>query len=268
MGAVNEFKMADQTQVVGLSGVRRIVLVLSGKGGVGKSTVTTQLAHCLVDAGKRVGVLDLDLCGPSIPHLFGVEGKEVLKVSDGWLPVYTDPTRALGIMSIGFLLGTADDSVVWRGPKKKSMITQFVSNVVWGGLDCLVIDTPPGTSDEHIAVIESLQAFSPDGAIVVTTPQGVSASDVRKEIAFCKKTKLPVVGVVENMSGFVCPHCTECTNIFSTGGGESLAQLTGVPFLGRIPIDPTLYNGDMKLAVCRDSAVYRAMCDVVTKLQL
>ena len=260
-------KMADPVadkNEVGLSGVRHILLILSGKGGVGKSTVASQLARCLVDAGKRVGVLDLDLCGPSIPHLFGVEGREVLQISGGWLPVYTDSTRALGVMSIGFLLSNADDSVVWRGPKKKSMITQFVSNVVWGSLDYLIIDTPPGTSDEHIAVVESLQSFHPDGAVVVTTPQGVSASDVRKEISFCKKTKLPIVGLIENMSGFVCPHCKECTNIFSTGGGESLAQLTGVPFLGRIPIDPTLYSEDISPA----SGVYRALCDVVSKLSL
>jgi len=220
--------------------VKHIILVLSGKGGVGKSTVSSQLAQCFVLAGKKVGLLDIDLCGPSIPRLMGLEGKVVHKSSSGWVPVYSDLSQNLAVMSIQFLLDDRDTPIVWRGPKKTSMIQKFVEEVCWGSLDYLVIDTPPGTSDEHIAVCESLKKYSPDGAVLVTTPQQVSLSDVRKEISFCHKIGLPILGIFENMSGYVCPHCQECTNIFSSEGGELLAKEAGIKFLGRIPIDPAL----------------------------
>ncbi|KAI7849249.1 cytosolic Fe-S cluster assembly factor CFD1 [Circinella umbellata] len=227
--------MAETTN---LSGVKHIVLVLSGKGGVGKSSVTTQLALSLVEKGHKVGIMDVDLTGPSIPRMLGLDGHQVHQSSKGWVPVYADDKQSLACMSIGFLLSNKNDSVVWRGPKKTAMIKQFLQDVCWGELDYLLIDTPPGTSDEHIATIENLKEYSPDGAVVVTTPQGVAISDVRKELSFCKKVKLPVLGVVENMSGFVCPHCTECTNIFASGGGEAMANEYGIEFLGRVPIDP------------------------------
>jgi Mrp family chromosome partitioning ATPase len=155
-----------------------------------------------------------------------------------WVPVYTDKDQKLAVMSIGFLLNNRNNAVVWRGPKKTAMVRQFLTDVCWGDLDYLLIDTPPGTSDEHISVMESLKGVKCDGAIIVTTPQQMSTEDVRKEITFCKKTGIPVLGLVENMSGFVCPSCTECTNIFSKGGGEALANLAQVPFLGVLPIDP------------------------------
>ncbi|ORX54049.1 putative ATPase [Hesseltinella vesiculosa] len=170
--------------------------------------------------------------------MFGLDGKKVHQASQGWVPVYADETQRLSCMSIGFLLGSKNDSVVWRGPKKNAMIKQFLQDVYWGELDYLLIDTPPGTSDEHISVIEYLKDFNPDGAVIVTTPQQVAIADVRKELSFCKKVKLPVLGVVENMSGYICPHCKDCTNIFSSGGGESMAQEYGIDFLGRVPIDP------------------------------
>ncbi|KAJ8959031.1 hypothetical protein NQ318_022286 [Aromia moschata] len=141
-------------------------------------------------------------------------------------------------MSIGFLLDDRNSAVVWRGPKKTAMVKQFLSDVCWGDLDYLIIDTPPGTSDEHITVMENLKQLKCDGAVIVTTPQQVSIEDVRKEITFCRKTGIPILGLIENMSGFVCPHCSECTNIFSKGGGESLAQLAKVTLLGSLPIDP------------------------------
>lgn len=156
------------------------------------------------------------------------------------MPVYTDSTKRLAVVSIGFLLADKATAVVWRGPKKTATIKQFLEDVTWGPLDVLIIDTPPGTSDEHISVCEYLQAHDPDGAVVVTTPQGVALSDVSKEITFCKSISMPVLGLVENMSGFRCPTCDECTNIFATGGGEALATSVEVPFLGRIPIDPLL----------------------------
>ncbi|KAI8076681.1 cytosolic Fe-S cluster assembly factor CFD1 [Gilbertella persicaria] len=192
---------------INLAGIKNIVLVLSGKGGVGKSSVTTQLALALVHQGKKVGVLDIDLTGPSIPRMLGLDGKQVHQASQGWVPVYADENKQLSCMSIGFLLSNKNDSVVWRGPKKNAMIKQFLQDVYWGELDYLLIDTPPGTSDEHIGIVEYLRDFNPDGAVIVTTPQGVAIADVRKELSFCKKVKLPILGVVENMSGFVCPHC-------------------------------------------------------------
>uniref|UniRef100_A0A8I5TFD7 Cytosolic Fe-S cluster assembly factor NUBP2 n=1 Tax=Pongo abelii TaxID=9601 RepID=A0A8I5TFD7_PONAB len=218
-----------------LAGVRHIILVLSGKGGVGKSTVSTELALALRHAGKKVGILDVDLCGPSIPRMLGAQGRAVHQCDRGWAPVFLDREQSISLMSVGFLLEKPDEAVVWRGPKKNALIKQFVSDVAWGELDYLVVDTPPGTSDEHMAAIEALRPYQPLGALVVTTPQAVSVGDVRRELTFCRKTGLRVMGVVENMSGFTCPHCAECTSVFSRGGGEELAQLAGVPFLGECP---------------------------------
>lgn len=152
--------------------------------------------------------------------------------------MYTDQEQKLAVMSIGFLLNDRNTAVVWRGPKKTAMVKQFLTDVYWGDLDYLIIDTPPGTSDEHITVMENLKVIKCDGAIIVTSPQEVAIEDVRKEITFCKKTGIPIIGIVENMSGFVCPNCSECTNIFSKGGGEALSELAKVPFLGFLPIDP------------------------------
>lgn len=237
-----EFSAGQLAQTIEdvMKSIKHVVLVLSGKGGVGKSTVTTQIAWSLYSKGKKVGILDVDLCGPSIPRMMNVEGCDIHQCSAGWVPVYTDKDQRLAVMSIGFLLNSRDDGVVWRGPKKNAMIKQFLSDVCWGELDYLVIDTPPGTSDEHITVVENLRHYNPDGAILVTTPQGVAVNDVRRELTFCQKTMIPVLGVVENMSGFVCPHCSECTNVFSKGGGEALAENCKIPFLGSIPLDPSL----------------------------
>jgi Mrp family chromosome partitioning ATPase len=236
-----------------LKNVKHVVLILSGKGGVGKSSVTTQTALTLVNKGFNVGVLDIDLTGPSLPRMFGVESKQVHSSTAGWVPVSVynssnqkegDEKRGnLSLMSLGFLIGDRGNSVVWRGPKKTAMIRQFMQDVVWGDsahpLDYLLIDTPPGTSDEHIAIAEELRWALPiDGAIIVTTPQQVAISDVKKEINFCKKVNFEILGIVENMSGFICPSCSECTNIFLSGGGEMLAKQLDIPFLGNVPIDP------------------------------
>ncbi len=222
--------------------------VLSGKGGVGKSSITTQLALSLSLAGHSVGVLDIDLTGPSIPRLFGIEYSTVTQAPGGWIPVpvhAANPVEGIGAlscMSLGFLLRERGDAVVWRGPKKTAMVRQFLSDVLWGEVDYLLIDTPPGTSDEHISLAETLlQKALPGqvaGAVVVTTPQAVATADVKKELNFCVKTGINVIGVVENMSGFVCPNCSECTNIFSSGGGKVMAQDFNVKFLGSVPIDP------------------------------
>lgn len=221
--------------------------VLSGKGGVGKSSVTTQLALSLSLAGHSVGILDVDLTGPSIPRFLSIEASKVTQVPGGWAPVPVHDadsekgTGSLHAMSLGFLLPKRGDAVVWRGPKKTAMIRQFLKDVLWAETDYLLIDTPPGTSDEHISLVETLQRDAQPGqvagAVVVTTPQAVSTSDVRKELNFCAKTGVPVLGVVENMSGFVCPHCSECTDIFGSGGGKSMAEEFKVPFLGSVPMD-------------------------------
>ena len=225
-----------------LSGVKRTILVLSGKGGVGKSTVAAQLALAYQQCGKKVGILDIDLCGPSIPKMFGVDKMEVHQCDEGWLPVFTDDSQTMAVMSIAFLLSSNDEAVVWRGPKKNAMIKQFLTDVAWGERDILIIDTPPGTSDEHITVMESLRESTVqiDGAVLVTTPQAVAVGDVRRELTFCRKAKLPILGIIENMSGFICPNCKDCTNIFSKDGGKKLAEHAKVPFLGAVPIDPNL----------------------------
>ncbi|KUJ17589.1 putative amino-acid permease inda1 [Mollisia scopiformis] len=230
-----------------LDKVKHIVLVLSGKGGVGKSSITTQLALSLSLAGHSVGILDIDLTGPSIPRLFSIESSKVTQAPGGWLPVpvhAANPAAGIGslsCMSLGFLLRERGDAVVWRGPKKTAMVRQFLSDVLWGEVDYLLIDTPPGTSDEHISLAETLlkNAFPGQvaGAVVVTTPQAVATADVKKELNFCTKTGINVIGVVENMSGFVCPNCSECTNVFSSGGGKVMADEFSVKFLGSVPID-------------------------------
>ncbi|KAL4886293.1 cytosolic Fe-S cluster assembly factor cfd1 [Aspergillus karnatakaensis] len=265
-----------------LEGVKNIVLILSGKGGVGKSSVTLQLALALTLQGKSVGILDIDLTGPSIPRLVGLEGAKITQSPSGWVPVPvheaqgsvlagdggaegadgnaatntengTRPGKGRGslrCMSLGFLLRDRGDAVIWRGPKKTAMIRQFLTDVYWGETDYLLVDTPPGTSDEHIALAEELLKISTTdaastsaqmprltGAVLVTTPQAIATSDVRKEVNFCVKTKIPTLGVIENMSGYTCPCCGEVSNLFSSGGGEVMAREMGVRFLGRVPVD-------------------------------
>ena len=181
-----------------IANIRHIVLVLSGKGGVGKSTVACQLAFSLAARRMRVGLLDVDICGPSVPRMLGLVGQEVHQSSSGWSPVYVSDN--LGVMSIGFMLPDQDDAIIWRGPRKNGLIKQFLTDVDWGELDYLIIDTPPGTSDEHISMVQYLKSRSVDGAVIVSTPQEVSMADVRKELNFCRKIGLDVIGVVENMS--------------------------------------------------------------------
>lgn len=214
---------------------------------MGKSSVTTQLALSLSLSGHSVGILDVDLTGPSIPRMLSIEASKVTQVPGGWAPVVVheaDESRGVGslhAMSLGFLLPKRGDAVVWRGPKKTAMIRQFLKDVHWEKTDYLLIDTPPGTSDEHISLAETLQRDARPGqvagAVVVTTPQAVATADVRKELNFCTKTSIRVLGVVENMSGYVCPHCSECTDIFGSGGGKAMAQEFNVPFLGSVPMD-------------------------------
>jgi len=229
-GALDEVVLEERLQRI-----RHKILVMSGKGGVGKSTVAANLAISLSLAGKRVGLLDVDIHGPSIPKMLHLEDADVQTKDGEILPV---EHAGLKVMSIGFLLRNRDDAVIWRGPMKITVIKQFLKDVAWGDLDYLIIDSPPGTGDEPLSVCQL--AAPVDGAIVVTTPQDVATADVRRSISFCHQLELPVLGVVENMSGFVCPTCGELTDIFKSGGGERMATDMGVPFLGRIPIDPAV----------------------------
>lgn len=228
---------AEQEQInQRLKHIKHRILVLSGKGGVGKSTVATNLAVWLSLAGKSVGLLDIDIHGPSIPKILNLERKTVLALEGIILPI--EMGENLKIMSIGFLLRNSDDAVIWRGPMKYQMIKQFIKDVQWGKLDFLIIDSPPGTGDEPPSIAQLLG--NTDGAVIVTTPQQVALSDVRKSISFCRNLNLNVLGVLENMSGFICPKCGEKTDIFKSGGGENMASQMGVCFLGRIPIDPQI----------------------------
>lgn len=218
-----------------LSRIRHKIIVMSGKGGVGKSTVAVNLATSLMLSGKRVGLLDVDIHGPSIPTMLGLEGETVLGNENGLLPVEVGDMK---VISLGFLLRDPDDAVIWRGPMKMGVIRQFLQDVEWGDLDYLIIDSPPGTGDEPLSVCQLIGKL--DGAVIVTTPQKVAAVDVRKSITFCRNLDVPVLGVVENMSGFACPKCGEVTPVLSSGGGKQIATEMEVPFLGSIPMDPAI----------------------------
>ncbi|CAB3259529.1 unnamed protein product [Arctia plantaginis] len=255
-----------------LSNVKHKILILSGKGGVGKSTVTSLLGHALAarKPDANVGILDADICGPSQPRVLGVRGEQVHNSGSGWSPVYV--TDNLSVMSIGFLLASPDDAVIWRGPKKNGMIKQFLSEVDWGDLDYLLIDTPPGTSDEHLSAAQYLSAAGLSGALVVTTPQEVALLDVRKELHFCRKLGLPVLGVLENMSVFVCPNCNSRSEIFpaTTGGARAMCAELGAALVGRLPLHPALARaadtGRDPLADLPASPAVRALHDIADKI--
>ena len=219
-----------------MSQIKHKILILSGKGGVGKSTVAANLAISLALAGRPVGLLDVDIHGPSIPKLLNIEGRKISIRDETIVPIQFGEN--LKVMSIGLLLHSDEDAVIWRGPMKMGVIKQFLKDVEWGELDYLIIDSPPGTGDEPLSVCQLVA--DADGAIIVTTPQEVALVDVKKAVTFCRTLNLPVLGIAENMSGFVCPKCGELTDIFKSGGGDKLASEMGVPFLGRIPIDPQI----------------------------
>lgn len=259
-------EIKDEKLKKALSMIKNKLVILSGKGGVGKSSIAANIAVGLSLRGKRVGLMDVDVHGPSIPRLLKLNGAKPEVGANGLYPIYW--SKNLAVISLGFLLPSQDDAVIWRGPLKMGIIKQFIEDVVWGQLDYLVVDCPPGTGDEPLSV---LQLMGKDAkAIIVTTPQNVAVDDVRRSVNFCKHTQNPVVGIIENMSGFVCPHCKQQVDIFKTGGGEELAKESGVPFLGKIPLDPTLVeagdSGDVFIKYHKDSPAAQALSQILDKI--
>jgi len=212
--------------------IRYKLIVISGKGGVGKTTVAVNLAYGLLTRGNKVGILDVDIHGPNIAKMLGIEEKRLTGSELGIEPIDVLPN--LKAVSLALLLESKDQPVIWRGPLKMITIRQFLADVNWGELDYLIVDSPPGTGDEPLSVCQLIPAIN--GAIIVTTPQDVAILDSRKSVLFAKELKVPVVGIIENMSGFICPHCKKEIDLFGIGGGEKSAHDLDVPFLGRIPI--------------------------------
>jgi Mrp family chromosome partitioning ATPase len=233
-----------------LEKIKHVIIVMSGKGGVGKSTVSSNIAVSMAMRGLRTGIMDVDIHGPNIPKMFGIEDEQIA-VEDGKLVPVT-AAYGLKVMSMAFLLPEKDAPVAWRGPVKMGAIRQFIEDVAWGELDHLIIDMPPGTGDEAISIIQLIPKA--DGMVVVTTPQDVALLDSRKSIVFSAQVKIPIIGVVENMSSFVCPHCGERSDIFKTGGGERMAKDMRVQFLGRVPIEPNIAaSGDSGVPIAAAS---------------
>jgi len=250
-----------------LKKIRHKLVVMSGKGGVGKSTVAVNLAVALANSGKEVGIMDLDIHGPNIPKMLGIENLQISSTTAGIVPVMA--RKNLKAMSMAFLLDSPKKAVIWRGPMKIGLIRQFLSDVNWGELDYLIVDLPPGTGDEPLSIAQNIPVGS--HAIIVTTPQEVSILDVGKSLDFARQLNMKIVGIVENMSGFACPHCGENIDLFGKGGGEILAAREGVPFLGSIPLDPAIaVSGDTGsgfMANQVDSVGGKAFLEVVTNIR-
>jgi ATP-binding protein involved in chromosome partitioning len=246
-----------------IEGIRNIVAVGAGKGGVGKSTTAVNLAIALQRKGARVGLMDGDVYGPNIPQMLGVTGQPHVSENKKILP---PEAYGIKVISMGMMV-PADQAVIWRGPMLHSAVQQFMREVEWGELDYLVVDLPPGTGDVSLSMAQSVPVA---GAIVVTTPQGVSISDVRKAVGMFRQLNIPVLGVIENMSTFACPHCGERTDIFGHGGGEKMAAETGIPFLGAVPIDIRVRSGGDEgqpiVAVAPESPAGAAFVEVAGKV--
>lgn len=215
-----------------MSKIKHKIAVMSGKGGVGKSTVSVNLAAAFAKKGYKTGIMDVDVHGPNVPKMFGVEGKNLDYNEEGIIPVETEDS--IKVMSVGFFLASQDVPLIWRGPAKTGAIKQFFAEVNWGDLDVLIIDNPPGTGDEPLTVLQTVPL---DGVVLVTTPQSVVQEDVTKSVNLVKKLNIPIIGVIENMSGLICPHCENEILVFGKGNGAKMAEEMDIPFLGRLPLN-------------------------------
>ncbi|MFQ5800138.1 MAG: P-loop NTPase [Candidatus Hydrothermarchaeales archaeon] len=260
-------KEEDKKILERLKKIKHKIVVMSGKGGVGKSTVAANLAIALATKGKKVGLLDMDLTGPNIPKILGVEDRRLFGSDEGILPVKV--MEGLHLISSAYMLPHRDMPIIWRGPMKIGAVQQLLSDVHWGQLDYLIIDLPPGTSDEPLSVAQNIPES--DGAVIVTTPQEVSLMDIFKSMNFAEKLKMPIIGIIENMSGFACPHCGKTSDIFKTGGGKRAAKQYKVPFLGSIPIDTKIVEysdaGKPFIKEAKDSEATKAFFKVVEEIE-
>ena len=248
-----------------LARIQNKIMVMSGKGGVGKTSTSVNLAVALARLGYQVGLMDVDLHGPDVPRVLGLMGMIGLSPNHKLAPMPFNDN--LKVVSIESLTASKDEAIIWRGPIKFSAIRQFIADVEWGQLDFLIIDAPPGTGDEPLTVAQTI----PDAkAVIVTTPQEVSLADVRKSISFCRTVKMDIFGLVENMSGYICPHCGEQVDLFGSGGGEKTALNAGLAFLGRVPFDPKVVacgdNGQSYQEAYPDSPVTAAYESIARKL--
>ena len=263
-------KLAQQDIAINksLGKIKNKILVMSGKGGVGKSTVAVNLALGLAKRGYKVGLMDVDLHGPDICRMLNLTGNlEPPENPNDLVPplVYNENVK---VVSLEYMMKDRDEAIIWRGPLKIQAIRQFVADMDWGELDYLVVDAPPGTGDEPLSIAQTIPNVQ---AVVVTTPQAVALADVRKSINFCKTVEMPIVGVVENMSGFICPHCEETVDIFSSGGGEKTARDFELPFLGKVPMDPRVVtagdNGTPYLTSEEDTPATQAFATVIEAVE-
>ncbi len=248
-----------------LARIRHKLLVMSGKGGVGKTSTAVNLALTLAARGKRIGLMDVDLHGPDVPRMLGLSGTPEVNAERKLNPLRVSDT--LAAISMESFLPGRDDAVIWRGPLKFSAIRQFIGDVEWGDLDFLIMDAPPGTGDEPLTVAQQVPEAR---AVIVTTPQEVALADVRKSINFCRTVKMAILGLIENMSGFACPHCGKPVDLFGSGGGERTCREMGIAFLGRIPLDPRMVDcadrGRSFIASFPDSPVSRALEAVADRI--
>ena len=255
----------DAAVTQSLAKIKHKFIVMSGKGGVGKTSTSVNLSIALANKGYQVGIMDVDLHGPDVPRMLGLSGLLDINANRKLQPMrYSDNLKAVSIEALTL---SKDDAIIWRGPLKFSAIQQFIADVEWGELDFLIIDSPPGTGDEPLTVA---QTISDAKAIIVTTPQEVALADVRKSINFCKTVNMRVFGLIENMSGFMCPHCNQTIELFGSGGGEKTAIQMGIPFLGRIPFDPNVVvcgdSGACYQTVYTHSAVTKAYADIADSM--